>query len=1210
MLALPPALSRWMCARFVLHLCPRTMKNRHDAAQPIITLESMYLMSASSLDADLDPPSSPDVDLSEIDPAVGPLPGLDFPAELIVDPTPDARSNVAFLEAAELPPVVERRVTIDADRLPELAGVAVFAQRVDAAGRVVGDADLVIEQNGKIGVAGTSEAGVFGQIGLNPHTLVSEQIVIEVDGLITGGQFRFTNLFRGEGDRAGGAGHEQGRWEAFSDGKVVASGLFVSDSHHAGTVNLEWPDGVTADRIAFSAAEYSGGQHGSTRDSSDFYLTSVTLDMRESAEPPSDVPLAFGDGPQPATFVEGRGPVTLGAVIADGQQAGDLEGTVLTLHRAGGPQADDVFSARWSDHGSEDQTLEVDGIAIGQILTNDGGRLELLFNAQANSALVNEALGTLGYQHAADHSRGDVDLVWTLTEREGQTTQQLSRVRLIDADRIYVTTAAREVDGDTSSIAALIANAGGTGISLEEAILAANNTDNEGGADEILFDIAGSGVHVLVGGGLPEITDAVTIDAASQTGFVDRPLIVLDGNDAAGHGLTITASADGTEIRGLLIRDFAGHGIAIQAGSEDNTIAGNWIGRLANDGSDAGHEEQNGGAGVFIAGADNYIGGMSASEGNVISGNGQQGIRISGEAADFNVIHGNLIGTDQHGRLDIGNRWAGIRVDNGADDTVIGGTQTGAGNILSGNGTYGVRVTGTGTQDTTIAGNLIGTDDSGTAALGNDINGILVDRGAVGTTIGTAANGAGNVISANGQQGVRVSGAGTDLTVIQGNVIGTNAAGSVVLGNGAAGILIDDGATNTVVGGDQAGAANIVSGNGTHGVRVTGDGTDDSTIAGNLIGTDATGSVALGNEQNGVRIDSGAGGTTVGGTTERAGNVVSGNGTQGVRISGDATDGSVVQGNVIGTDSDGEFAVGNRFAGLLIDTGAAGSIIGGPQTGAENIISGNGTFGVRITGPGTSEHTVQGNLIGLDHTATVAVGNASHGVRLDDGAAGNTIGGDSEAANVIGGNGGDGIRIDGVGTDHNVATDNILPTSAGPNAELANAAQPVFVGPETRDNITDTAADGPADDPSGQHDQHGAHSQDGEQATAEAGPASSAADSERRELIERVISAVSVQLPERYVLRDAVAGSGAAEDSVVLTLGLAGQPDAGQVTMLLPNAQAVASGEVIVDFSGLTLGDVARDVPTFTFDAPTTATAPEPAVRRGSRPDEQTGLVS
>src|SRR5207302_3394958 len=81
-----------------------------------------------------------------------------------------------------------------------------------------------------------------------------------------------------------------------------------------------------------------------------------------------------------------------------------------------------------------------------------------------------------------------------------------------------------------------------THCSLREAIRAANAHP---GQDLIRFDIPGAGVHVInVGlGGLPAVTDQVTISASSQPGYKDSPLIFLSGNDTGGGASGFQLSA-------------------------------------------------------------------------------------------------------------------------------------------------------------------------------------------------------------------------------------------------------------------------------------------------------------------------------------------------------------------------------------------------------------------------------------------------------------------------------------------------------------------------------------------------------------------------------------------------------------------------------------------------------------------------------------------
>ncbi len=168
-----------------------------------------------------------------------------------------------------------------------------------------------------------------------------------------------------------------------------------------------------------------------------------------------------------------------------------------------------------------------------------------------------------------------------------------------------------------------VTNTNDSGVgSLRQAILDANAL---GGLDTITFSIAGTGPHTInVLSALPTITDTVIVDGWSEPDYVtngNKPIVLLDGNNLAADGLVLTATADGSTIRGLVIRDFAGDGIEIQSGSNGNTIVGNFLGRLNTSGTDAGVGEENSGQGVRILGASNTIGGATTADRNVISGN-------------------------------------------------------------------------------------------------------------------------------------------------------------------------------------------------------------------------------------------------------------------------------------------------------------------------------------------------------------------------------------------------------------------------------------------------------------------------------------------------------------------------------------------------------------------------------------------------------------
>ena len=347
--------------------------------------------------------------------------------------------------------------------------------------------------------------------------------------------------------------------------------------------------------------------------------------------------------------------------------------------------------------------------------------------------------------------------------------------QFIGAGVLEVDTTSDVSDGDTSSIAALLGNRGADGfISLREAISATNNTTNIGGnPDEIHFEIT----DTLVGGAhtinllsvLPFITDAVIIDASTDSDFGGTPIVVLDGNDIAGDGLTLTATADGSTIRGLIIRDFAGDGIQIDTNSDGNLIAGNWLGRMTISGTDAGIGEQNVGRGLNIFGSNNRIGGTTVADRNILSGNSTSGIYLFGSS---NVITGNYIGTNSTGTSVIGNGEDGIFHNSGTGNR-IGGSAAGEGNLISGNNRDGIEIFNVGSSGAIVQGNLIGTDVTGTGPLGNGGQGVWIGWSTSGNLIGGTGVGEGNTIAYNGQGITTHTTAGTGNSFL-GNSIYSN----------------------------------------------------------------------------------------------------------------------------------------------------------------------------------------------------------------------------------------------------------------------------------------------------------------------------------------------------------------------------------------------------------------------------------------------------
>src|SRR5262249_10118711 len=123
------------------------------------------------------------------------------------------------------------------------------------------------------------------------------------------------------------------------------------------------------------------------------------------------------------------------------------------------------------------------------------------------------------------------------------------------------------------------------------------------------------------------------------------------------------------------------------------------------------------------------------------------------------------------------------------------------------------------------------------------------------------------------------------------------------------------------------------------GILVDGSSATGAVIAGNFLGTDPTGTTAPDNDTDGVIITGGASRATIGGTDPADRNVISGNRGEGILL--DGADDNVVQGNYIGTNAAGTGALANGNNGVFLTNGAADNLIGGTADGARNVISGN-----------------------------------------------------------------------------------------------------------------------------------------------------------------------------------------------------------------------------------------------------------------------------
>ncbi len=479
---------------------------------------------------------------------------------------------------------------------------------------------------------------------------------------------------------------------------------------------------------------------------------------------------------------------------------------------------------------------------------------------------------------------------------------------------VMITATATDDQGTTSEFSRafslqnlVVTHGGDQGIgSLRHALQKANE---QAGPDTILFNIPqsdagynGSFWMIQPQSTLPSLEDSGTvIIGQSQSDFSGNsnphgPEILIKGNSAPGKinfGLEILSPYN--VISGLVISGFNKNGIQlIGPKAKHNRLVGNYIGTTA-DGSDALCNN----SGIYLqACSHNIIGGTTETDRNIVSGNCNSGILVY--KSEDNIILGNYIGTDKSGTKALSNQ-TGIIV-NKSIGNVIGGDVPEAANLISGNSSAGIALLADGTAYNRIEGNIIGADVTGTTGLGNGSYGISITNGVLRCTI------VNNVISNNTRCGIYVS-RGNHHTIRM-NRIGTDKSGMKRLGNLMHGIKIWEGAHN------QIGNGNIISGNHRSGVVIsTGD---SNVVHGNLIGLNAAASDSLPNRHYGVRLEFGTRYTLIGGENLDNRNIISGNGYSGLITDHDSTQHNRIINNYIGTDNSGSKAIGNLSFGIQI----------------------------------------------------------------------------------------------------------------------------------------------------------------------------------------------------------------------------------------------------------------------------------------------------
>lgn len=551
--------------------------------------------------------------------------------------------------------------------------------------------------------------------------------------------------------------------------------------------------------------------------------------------------------------------------------------------------------------------------------------------------------------------------------------------------------------------------------SLRQAIA---DTNANLGLDTITFNIPGGGVQdIVLTSPLPAIASPVLIDGWTQPGWSGAPLVSVQWGPAPGNeiGLELVAGAAGSTVRGLRITRFGDQsvlttGIAAWVKANDVTLHGNYFG-VGADGAAAGNHTN-----VHIAADRAIVGGGLPVQRNLMSA-GYTGVFV--ESGDGTSIAGNYVGTTPIGEGGLGGygNFDGITAAGPITNLVIGGSAPGSGNVVSNNLNDGIRMANAGGTPigTIVARNIIGLMAPGSGEplddLGNGGYGILV--GGDNTAIGLP--GAGNYIAESGAAGVFVA-LTADTTAIQGNVIGWSPLGGP-RGNGAEGILVDD-APNVVIGGTLGASTRNVIANNSVGIMLTGPGASGTVVQGNFIGVDVTGAFgAPNNGGEGIVVQT-PGVQILENVIAAAGEATApGTGIAGVDLRTGST-ASVVRGNRIGTNAAGTIGITNWGPGVRVNAPLV--VIGGPNPGDGNLLSGNRPFGLEVRDNGTGT-VVESNLIGTDVTGTSPVGNGGVAfaagilIQANNVRVGNT--GDT-AVNTIAFNGGAGIDVIGGTGNH------------------------------------------------------------------------------------------------------------------------------------------------------------------------------------------------
>jgi titin len=446
--------------------------------------------------------------------------------------------------------------------------------------------------------------------------------------------------------------------------------------------------------------------------------------------------------------------------------------------------------------------------------------------------------------------------------------------------------------------------------------------------------------NTVIGNRIGTRSDGATY-VTSNTQTYGIVLSSSKNNTIGGNSSSYRNVISGNEVYGILISGSTSTG---------NVIKGNYIGTQTNGTTFLASSTQEHGIHFNAAGTSNTIGGSGSGEGNVISGQsgtlGQgygRGICLKGTSST--TIAGNIIGLQYNGTTILASQptnqqYWGIEIDSLSASNTVGGTTSGARNIISGNSDAGIKIwSSNSTQaptNNTVIGNYIGLQSDGLTVVASNTQGtgISIAGGPHDNTIGGTTYSSRNVISGNNNDGIEfgyITSSGTDYkpysNTIKGNIIGLSKNGTVVTSSSQDKGISIGGSYNNTIGGTSTVNRNFISGNTSYGIYISHSYSTGNTVKGNYIGTDTTGGGSITTQPYGIYITNSAANNTIGGSASGEPNKIAYNTADGVYIFTTGATGNKISRNPIHNNNASGKPINLNYGGSQGNNGNAAPVI-------------------------------------------------------------------------------------------------------------------------------------------------------------------------------------------------------------------------------------------------------------------------------------------